>query len=101
MGAAWLSTHLFEHYAFGLDAAFLLRAYPTMKEASEFLLDFLVEDSQGRLVTNPSHSPENSFLDASGHEVVDRRRDPGADDPLRHRHADVAEADESRPHAHG
>jgi len=70
MGAAWLATHLFEHYAFGLDAAFLLRAYPTMKEASEFLLDFLVEDPQGRLVTNPSHSPENSFLDASGHEGV-------------------------------
>ena len=29
MGAAWLSTHLFEHYAFGGDAAFLRRAYPT------------------------------------------------------------------------
>ena len=70
MGAAWLSTHLFEHYAFGGDAAFLRRAYPTMKEASEFLLDFLVEDPQGRLVTNPSHSPENSFLDANGKEGV-------------------------------
>ena len=41
-----------------------------MKEASEFLLDFLVEDAQGRLVTNPSHSPENSFLDANGNEGV-------------------------------
>jgi alpha-L-fucosidase 2 len=70
MGAAWLSTHLWEHYAFGGDPAFLRRAYPTLKEASEFLLDFLVEDERGRLVTNPSHSPENAFVDAKGQEGV-------------------------------
>jgi alpha-L-fucosidase 2 len=70
MGGAWLATHLFEHYAFGGDAAFLRRAYPAIKEASEFLLDFLVEDEQGRLVTNPSHSPENAFLDENGNEGV-------------------------------
>ncbi len=70
MGAAWLSTHLFEHYAFGGDPAFLRKAYPVLKEASEFLLDFLVEDPQGRLVTNPSHSPENAFLDEKGNEGV-------------------------------
>ena len=70
MGAAWLSTHLFEHYAFGGDRAFLRKAYPVMKEASEFLLDFLVEDEQGRLVTNPSHSPENAFVDEKGNEGV-------------------------------
>ena len=33
MGAAWLSTHLFEHYAFGGDTAFLRKAYPVLKEA--------------------------------------------------------------------
>jgi alpha-L-fucosidase 2 len=70
MGGAWLSTHLFEHHAFGGDVAFLRRAYPVLKEASEFLLDFLVEDEQGRLVTNPSHSPENAFLDEKGNEGV-------------------------------
>jgi alpha-L-fucosidase 2 len=70
MGAAWLSTHLYEHYAFSGDTAFLRKAYPVMKEASEFLLDFLVEDERGRLVTNPSHSPENAFLDAKGNEGV-------------------------------
>jgi alpha-L-fucosidase 2 len=70
MGAAWLSTHLYEHYAFGGDVAFLRKAYPVLKEASEFLLDFLVEDEQGRLVTNPSHSPENAFLDETGNEGV-------------------------------
>ncbi len=70
LGAAWLSTHLYEHYAFGGDTAFLRKAYPVLKEASEFLLDFLVEDAQGRLVTNPSHSPENAFLDEKGNEGV-------------------------------
>ena len=70
LGAAWLSTHLFEHYAFGGDPVFLRKAYPVMKEAAEFLLDFLVEDELGRLVTNPSHSPENAFLDEKGNEGV-------------------------------
>jgi alpha-L-fucosidase 2 len=70
MGAAWLTTHLYEHYAFGGDVAFLRKGYPVMREASEFLLDFLVEDAQGRLVTNPSHSPENAFLDEKGNEGV-------------------------------
>ena len=70
MGAAWLSTHLFEHYAFSGDEAFLRKAYPTLKEASQFLLDFLVEDEKGRLVTNPSHSPENAFIDEKGQEGV-------------------------------
>ncbi|HZT43557.1 MAG TPA: glycoside hydrolase family 95 protein [Chthonomonadaceae bacterium] len=62
MGAAWLATHAWEHYAFTGDRAFLARhCYSLMKEAALFLLDFLVEDPQGRLVTCPSHSPENIF----------------------------------------
>ena len=67
MGAAWLAQHPYEHYLFSGDAEFLrTRAYPLMKGAALFLLDFLVEDPQGRLVTNPSHSPENSFRKADG-----------------------------------
>ncbi|HSW46073.1 MAG TPA: glycoside hydrolase family 95 protein [Phycisphaerae bacterium] len=67
MGAAWLCQHLWEHYAFSGDREFLARrAYPIMKEAADFLLDFLVEDPQGRLVTNPSHSPENKFKTPDG-----------------------------------
>jgi len=62
MGGAWLSLHLWEHYDFTRDRAFLARrAYPTMKEAAEFLLDYLVEDGNGRLVTGPSLSPENQY----------------------------------------
>jgi len=67
MGAAWLCGHVWEHYQFGGDEDFLReRAYPLMKGAARFILDFLVEAPEGtafpgKLVTNPSHSPENVF----------------------------------------
>ncbi|MEI6512360.1 MAG: glycoside hydrolase family 95 protein [bacterium] len=67
MGAAWLCQHLWEHYLFGGDYNYLLdNSYPIMKEAAEFFLDFLLEDPKGRLVTNPSHSPENSLIMPDG-----------------------------------
>jgi alpha-L-fucosidase 2 len=62
MGGAWLSLHLWEHYDFTRDRRFLSRrAYPLMKEAAQFLLDYLVEDGKGHLVTGPSISPENRY----------------------------------------
>ncbi|NOU92232.1 glycoside hydrolase family 95 protein [Paenibacillus sp. LMG 31456] len=67
MGAAWLSLHLWEHYRFGLDQQFLSeRAYPIMKEAARFLLEYMVEDEKGRLITGPSMSPENKFILPNG-----------------------------------
>ncbi len=63
MGGAWLVQHLWEHYAFSGDRAFLSeRAYPALRGAAEFLLDFLVESPDGTLVTCPSTSPENEFV---------------------------------------
>ena len=48
MGGAWLASHLWEHYAFGGDRAYLeQRAYPVMKGAAEFCLDWLVEGPDG------------------------------------------------------
>ncbi|MCZ8511820.1 hypothetical protein O9H85_05170 [Paenibacillus filicis] len=62
MGAAWLCFHLWEHYTYSLDKEFLAkRAYPLMKEAALFILDFLFEDEQGQLNLGPSVSPENGF----------------------------------------
>ncbi len=62
MGAAWLVTHLWEHYLFGRDRAFLeRRAYPCLRELAQFLLDYLVESPSGQLVTGPSLSPENRY----------------------------------------
>jgi alpha-L-fucosidase 2 len=67
MGGAWLALHYWEHYRYGLDRAFLKsEGYPVMKEAAQFLLDFLIDDGHGHLVTNPSYSPENSYRMADG-----------------------------------
>jgi alpha-L-fucosidase 2 len=67
MGAAWLCLHLWDRYEFTMDKDFLEEVYPTMKEACEFFIDYLVEDSEGRLVTCPSLSPENSYRTAEGY----------------------------------
>ena len=62
MAGAWFVQHLWEHYAFGGDKQFLNeKAYPLMKGAAEFMLQWLVKDSDGYWVTNPSSSPENTF----------------------------------------
>lgn len=67
MAGAWLSLHLWEHYLFNGDVAFLKeRAYPVMKEAALFCLDWLVTDSDGFWVTAPSTSPEHKFLLPAG-----------------------------------
>jgi alpha-L-fucosidase 2 len=66
IGAAWLCLHLWDHYEFSQDVEFLQKVYPTMKEAAEFFVDFLVEDSKGRLVTCPSVSPENTYILPTG-----------------------------------
>jgi alpha-L-fucosidase 2 len=67
MGGAWLAQHLWEHFAFGRDAGFLREtAYPIMKEAARFCLDWLVDDGAGHLVTSPSTSPEHRFRTEQG-----------------------------------
>jgi alpha-L-fucosidase 2 len=66
MGGNWLCQHLWEHYAFTRDKKFLAEAYPLMKQAALFSLDWLVKDSSGYWVTAPSTSPENKFRDATG-----------------------------------
>ena len=67
MGGAWLVDQLWEHYAFQPDIAYLKRLYPLLKGASEFFLDFLIEEPKHHwLVTAPSVSPENTFLAPSG-----------------------------------
>ena len=66
MAGAWLCSHLWEHYEFTQDKKFLEEVYPTMKGAAIFLLDWLISDENGYLVTCPSTSPENNFLTAEG-----------------------------------
>jgi alpha-L-fucosidase 2 len=67
MGAAWLSLHLWDHYDFTRNREFLARrAYPVMKEAAQFLLDYLVDDGKGHLISGPSLSPENRYRTSDG-----------------------------------
>lgn len=63
-GGAWLSQHLWERYRFTQDLDFLSkRAYPVMKEAAQFFVDFLVKDPKtGWLISTPSNSPEQGGL---------------------------------------
>ncbi|HOO65530.1 MAG: glycoside hydrolase family 95 protein [Bacteroidales bacterium] len=64
LGGAWMTLPLWEHYEFMNDTTYLREhAYPVMKGAAEFIRTFLVPDSRGRLVTVPSYSPENSYID--------------------------------------
>ena len=66
-GANWLCQDLWEHYRFTMDKKFLRdTAYPLMKGAAIFTMDWLVEDKDGHLVTAPSVSPENDFLYTDG-----------------------------------
>ena len=58
---AWISLHLWEHYLYTLDRAYLERVYPTMRGAAEFLRSILIEHPEGYLVTGPTTSPENGF----------------------------------------
>lgn len=66
MSMPWLCTHIWEHYQFTKDKEFLREYYECMKESALFFTDFLVEDEEGYLVTNPSISPENAYILPNG-----------------------------------
>ncbi len=75
-GGAWLCQHLWWHYEFGGDKAFLAKAYPVMKEAALFFTDFLIEDPRNEkrwLISTPSNSPEQGGLVAGptmDHQII-------------------------------
>ena len=74
LGAAWMATHIIEHYEYTMDKAFLKRYYYLMHEAALFFVDYLVpdegaglaEDGKPYLIINPSLSPENSYVTKTG-----------------------------------
>ncbi len=65
-GGAWMSQHLWWRYLFTMDEEFLrVRAYPILKEAALFFVDYLIEDprkNKGWMISGPSNSPENGGL---------------------------------------
>ena len=66
-GGAWLATHVWQHYLFTGDKAFLAEYYPVLKGAADFLLDYMqeypatgeVKQAAGWLMTVPTVSPEH------------------------------------------
>ena len=69
-GSGWLCEHLWNHYAFSLDRQYLQSVYPVLRAAAAFYLNMLIEEpSHGWLVTAPSNSPENAFVDSHGDTV--------------------------------
>lgn len=67
LGAAWLSLHIWEHYEYAPDTAFLKKYFYLLKEACVFFTDFLIpgektnENGEPYLIVSPSSSPENSY----------------------------------------
>ena len=61
-GGAWLATHIWQHYLYSPDEAFLKEWYPVLKGAAEFYLDYMQEDPHGYLVVVPSVSPEHGGM---------------------------------------
>ena len=59
-GGAWVCQHLWEHYLYTGDKAFLDSVYPTMKGAARFLNQILVRNPKNtNWMICPSLSPEN------------------------------------------
>ncbi|HKJ41008.1 MAG TPA: glycoside hydrolase N-terminal domain-containing protein [Sunxiuqinia sp.] len=74
-GGAWLCHDLWEHYRYSQDTTFLRNeAYPLIKGAAQFFVDFLVKDPKtGYLISAPSNSPEHGGLvagPAMDHQII-------------------------------
>ena len=63
LAGAWTSISLWRHYEFTQDEMYLNDiAFPVLSGAAKFILDFLKENESGQLVTAPSYSPENTYI---------------------------------------
>jgi len=71
LAGAWMSMTLWRHYEFTNDEAYLRdTAYPVLSGAAKFILDFLSENEKGELVTAPSYSPENRYVDPNTGKIL-------------------------------
>ena len=65
--SGWLCNHLWEHYLFTQDTAYLADVFPVLRDAAVFYNHTLIREPQnGWLVTAPSVSPENGFRMPNG-----------------------------------
>jgi len=68
----WMMQHYWYHYQFTQDEKFLReRAYPAMEQVALFYSDWLVEDPRDQtLISVPSSSPENRYINEKGESVA-------------------------------
>lgn len=66
MGEAWMATHIWEHYLYTGDVAFLQEHFHILQACVDFFEDFLIENQKGNLVVSPTVSPENTYILPSG-----------------------------------
>jgi alpha-L-fucosidase 2 len=59
-GGVWIAVDMWEHYRYTLDIDFLVRAWPIMRDALLFVLDFM-EEENGELIMGVTTSPENAY----------------------------------------
>jgi alpha-L-fucosidase 2 len=81
MACGWNSRHFMEHYDFSGSVDFLHhRAWPVIKDAALFFLDWLIQDPvTGHLVSGPSSSPENRFVAPGTKDVCNLVMGPSMD----------------------
>lgn len=67
LGGLWVVSDAVEMLKYHFDRAVLSRLAPVLEGAVEFVLNLLVPSADGKyLVTSPSLSPENAYVDANG-----------------------------------
>lgn len=68
LGGVWIAIDLWEHYRYTRDLDFLMRAWPIMRDALLFVLDFM-EERDDQLVMGVTSSPESMYLSEDGHRL--------------------------------
>jgi alpha-L-fucosidase 2 len=68
LGGVWIAADMWEHYRYTLDTDFLARAWPILRDALLFVLDYM-EEIDGELVMGITTSPENTYISKNGDKV--------------------------------
>lgn len=66
MGGAWFCLHIIEHYKYTKDKEFIIEYYPILRDSVKFFLQYMIKDAEGRWISGPSSSPENTYLNEQG-----------------------------------
>ena len=66
MGGAWFCLHIIEHYTYTKDKEFITEHYPILRDSVKFFLQYMIKDAEGRWISGPSSSPENTYLNKQG-----------------------------------